>query len=261
MFAFSLQGRWRAGKKSIWSVVYRNRPRKTTKQRSTVISITFSPSRFRPTENFWWKIATRRKMFDTNFSSSGFRRQSSTDSSLERRNLSTFENSSRSSRSDNGSLNCRWTTKKSFVFRRFFLGSRFSSKFSSIVQLFVGSFGENLEHRRNGLRRNSVRNFVRFDGKTREKTFFFSFSFGHQESIQSIDALMRERCVTAGGRDNSFRLWKIVEESHLVFNGPKFDTKNKKKSFSSSEFSFQSFGRLYHTDQRRTRRFGIGRRV
>jgi len=45
--------------------------------------------------------------------------------------------------------------------------------------------------------------------------------FGHQEPIQSIDALMRERCVTAGGRDGSMRLWKIVEESHLVFTGHK----------------------------------------
>lgn len=48
-----------------------------------------------------------------------------------------------------------------------------------------------------------------------------SFRFGHQEPIQAIDALMKERCVTAGGRDGSLRLWKIVEESHLVFTGPK----------------------------------------
>ena len=33
---------------------------------------------------------------------------------------------------------------------------------------------------------------------------------------------MRERCVTAGGRDGSLRLWKIVEESHLVFTGHKY---------------------------------------
>jgi hypothetical protein len=46
--------------------------------------------------------------------------------------------------------------------------------------------------------------------------------FGHQEPIQAIDALMRERCVTAGGRDGSLRLWKIVEESHLMFTGHKY---------------------------------------
>jgi ribosomal RNA-processing protein 9 len=33
---------------------------------------------------------------------------------------------------------------------------------------------------------------------------------------------MRERCVTAGGRDGSLRLWKIVEESHLMFTGHKY---------------------------------------
>lgn len=43
--------------------------------------------------------------------------------------------------------------------------------------------------------------------------------FGHQDSITSIDALMRERTVTSGGRDATLRLWKIAEESQLVFNG------------------------------------------
>jgi len=33
---------------------------------------------------------------------------------------------------------------------------------------------------------------------------------------------MRERCITAGGRDGSLRLWKIVEESHLMFTGHKY---------------------------------------
>ncbi|KAL7751230.1 pre-rRNA processing protein [Sorochytrium milnesiophthora] len=41
--------------------------------------------------------------------------------------------------------------------------------------------------------------------------------FGHQEAVACIDALSRDRCVTAGGRDKSVRLWKIVEESQLVF--------------------------------------------
>ena len=53
---------------------------------------------------------------------------------------------------------------------------------------------------------------------------FLHHRFGHQEPIQAIDALMRERCVTAGGRDGSIRLWKIVEESHLMFTGHKYVT-------------------------------------
>lgn len=42
--------------------------------------------------------------------------------------------------------------------------------------------------------------------------------FGHQDQITSIDSLMRERCVSSG-RDRTQRLWKIVEESHLILRG------------------------------------------
>jgi ribosomal RNA-processing protein 9 len=34
-----------------------------------------------------------------------------------------------------------------------------------------------------------------------------------------VDALTRERAISSGGRDNSIRVWKIVEESQLVYNG------------------------------------------
>lgn len=44
-------------------------------------------------------------------------------------------------------------------------------------------------------------------------------SFGHQDAITALDSLSRERCVTAGGRDRSVRVWKIAEESQLVFHG------------------------------------------
>lgn len=43
--------------------------------------------------------------------------------------------------------------------------------------------------------------------------------FGHQDQVTSIDALLRERCVTAGARERTLRLWKIVEESQLVYRG------------------------------------------
>lgn len=42
---------------------------------------------------------------------------------------------------------------------------------------------------------------------------------GHQDAITSIDAMGRERATTSGGRDTSIRIWKIAEESQLVFNG------------------------------------------
>ena len=43
--------------------------------------------------------------------------------------------------------------------------------------------------------------------------------FGHQDQITDIDTLGRERCVSTGGRDKTARLWKIVEESQLVYRG------------------------------------------
>ncbi|KAJ3106078.1 pre-rRNA processing protein [Phlyctochytrium planicorne] len=43
--------------------------------------------------------------------------------------------------------------------------------------------------------------------------------FGHQDHILAIDALALERCVTVGARDKTARLWKVVEESQLVFRG------------------------------------------
>ncbi|GAA5872854.1 hypothetical protein JCM8547_005719 [Rhodosporidiobolus lusitaniae] len=43
--------------------------------------------------------------------------------------------------------------------------------------------------------------------------------FGHQDQIQSIDALRGELAVTAGGRDKTVRYWKVTEESQFVFRG------------------------------------------
>ncbi|KAJ6259902.1 Beta-TrCP [Drechslerella dactyloides] len=43
--------------------------------------------------------------------------------------------------------------------------------------------------------------------------------FGHQDSVVGIDALAYERCVSVGARDKSARLWKIVDETQLVFRG------------------------------------------
>jgi len=48
---------------------------------------------------------------------------------------------------------------------------------------------------------------------------------------------MRERCITAGGRDSSLRLWKIVEESHLMFTGHKYMIKFVFKKFQLLDFS------------------------
>lgn len=47
------------------------------------------------------------------------------------------------------------------------------------------------------------------------------YRFGHQTAVTSIDALSRERAITAGGSDCSLRIWKITEESQLIYNGHK----------------------------------------
>ena len=43
--------------------------------------------------------------------------------------------------------------------------------------------------------------------------------FGHQDHLTAVDSLARERAVTAGGRDGSVRIWKVIEESQLIFHG------------------------------------------
>jgi ribosomal RNA-processing protein 9 len=43
--------------------------------------------------------------------------------------------------------------------------------------------------------------------------------FGHQDDVVDVDALAQERCVSVGARDRTARLWKVVEETQLVFRG------------------------------------------
>lgn len=48
--------------------------------------------------------------------------------------------------------------------------------------------------------------------------------FGHQEIIPDIASLSLERCVSVGSRDRTVRLWKITEETQMIFKGR--DSKN-----------------------------------
>ena len=44
--------------------------------------------------------------------------------------------------------------------------------------------------------------------------------FGHQDEVLSVSACGgQERCISVGGRDRTARLWKVIEESQLVFRG------------------------------------------
>ena len=41
--------------------------------------------------------------------------------------------------------------------------------------------------------------------------------FGHQEGILDLDSLMKERCISVGGRDRSLHLFKVLDQAQLVF--------------------------------------------
>ncbi|KPM35207.1 putative WD repeat-containing protein C2E1P5.05 [Neonectria ditissima] len=51
--------------------------------------------------------------------------------------------------------------------------------------------------------------------------------FGHQDQVVDVDALAQERCVSVGARDRTARLWKVMEETQLVFRGGAVDKKTR----------------------------------
>ncbi|KAF7160591.1 hypothetical protein CNMCM5623_006212 [Aspergillus felis] len=43
--------------------------------------------------------------------------------------------------------------------------------------------------------------------------------FGHQDDVSSVAAMTIDQCISVGARDRTARLWKVIEESQLVFRG------------------------------------------
>lgn len=43
--------------------------------------------------------------------------------------------------------------------------------------------------------------------------------FGHQSGIEQIAAMTIDECVSVGGQDRTSRLWKVIDETQLVFRG------------------------------------------
>ncbi|KAL4878513.1 WD40-repeat-containing domain protein [Aspergillus karnatakaensis] len=43
--------------------------------------------------------------------------------------------------------------------------------------------------------------------------------FGHQDNVTSLAAMTIDQCISVGARDRTARLWKVVEESQLIFRG------------------------------------------
>lgn len=61
--------------------------------------------------------------------------------------------------------------------------------------------------------------------------------FGHQDEVVGITALAGERCVTVGARDRTARLWKIIDETQLVFRGGGEGSKKRKGTGDGEHFA------------------------
>ncbi|KAL5362342.1 WD40-repeat-containing domain protein [Aspergillus floccosus] len=43
--------------------------------------------------------------------------------------------------------------------------------------------------------------------------------FGHQDNVASLAAMAIDQCISVGARDRTARLWKVIDESQLIFRG------------------------------------------
>lgn len=43
--------------------------------------------------------------------------------------------------------------------------------------------------------------------------------FGHQDHVSSVASMMADQCLSVGARDRTARLWKVIDETQLVFRG------------------------------------------
>lgn len=58
------------------------------------------------------------------------------------------------------------------------------------------------------------------DDAAKKNTLILSFIdtlYGHQDVVPALASISEDRCLSVGGRDRTARLWKIVEESQLLF--------------------------------------------
>lgn len=55
--------------------------------------------------------------------------------------------------------------------------------------------------------------------KTWDELAYLETLFGHQDEVVDVASLALERCISVGARDRTARLWKVVEQTQLVFRG------------------------------------------
>ncbi|KAI8633115.1 WD40 repeat-like protein [Xylariaceae sp. FL1651] len=70
--------------------------------------------------------------------------------------------------------------------------------------------------------------------------------FGHGDAAVDIDALAQERCISVGARDRTVRLWKVSDESQLVFRASSGTGADRKKQLAlgKSPYSLGETGSL-----------------
>lgn len=71
--------------------------------------------------------------------------------------------------------------------------------------------------------------------------------YGHHDLVSDISALNMERCVTVGSRDRTAMLWKIPEETRLIFRGGE-DPSKLVKSWMKANATEDANGELEYPD-------------
>lgn len=66
--------------------------------------------------------------------------------------------------------------------------------------------------------------------------------FGHQEEVLDVASLSLERCISVGARDRTARLWKVVEQTQLVFRGGGSSEKRRPRNKDGEIAGLRSYG-------------------
>lgn len=66
--------------------------------------------------------------------------------------------------------------------------------------------------------------------------------FGHQDEVVDVASLALERCISVGARDRTARLWKVVEETQLVFRGGGSSEKRRSRNKDGEIAGPKSYG-------------------
>lgn len=66
--------------------------------------------------------------------------------------------------------------------------------------------------------------------------------FGHQDQVVDVASLALERCISVGARDRTARLWKVVDQTQLVFRGGGMSEKRRPRNKDGQNAGPKSYG-------------------